>query len=195
MLQYPEGTQVFRPRDPARILHGVLGTRLDASARNRIVSLRAPDGPTTSAHPHGLVHFDPALRPNAQQIVDSCAELVDALGEETTDCSICRRVPTFWNTAARCADGKRLMSEIGRLHHYRDNVLPWLSGLPVDPARLHWGQHVVVRTVDGERPGIVSPIDDEGVWHDIADDGLILLRHRDGTPPTRYRAHLVFHSP
>ncbi|MET9778995.1 hypothetical protein ABZ023_32895 [Streptomyces sp. NPDC006367] len=104
-----------------------------------MIFLRVPGGQTTSAHPHGLVHLGPALRPTAQQIADSHAELVDALGEKTAACSICRCVPGFWNTAARCAAGKRLMSDLGNLHHYRDNVLPWLAGLPVDPSRVRWG--------------------------------------------------------
>jgi hypothetical protein len=195
VLQYPAGTRVFRPRDPGRTPYTVLGTRLDAAARNRVVVLDQSDGQTTSAYPHGLVHVDQALRPTARQIADSHTELVGAIREETSGCSICRRVPTFWSTAARCAFGKRLMSELGALHHYRDNVLPWLTGRPVDPARLSWGQHVVIRAADGELPGVVSVIDDAGVWHDVGEDGVILVRHRDGTPPTRYPVHLVFHSP
>ncbi|MGW1007490.1 hypothetical protein [Streptomyces sp. NPDC002520] len=160
-----------------------------------MIDLARPDGQRAYAYPHGLVHTDPALRPTAEAIAASGTELVAAVTAETAGCSICRRVLTFWSEASRCIVGKRLLSELGKLHYYRDNVLPWLAGLPADPARLRGGQHVTVHTTAGELAGVVSVIDDHGQWHEPGTDGLVLLRHRDGTPPTRYPAATVFHLP
>lgn len=195
VLQYPAGSLVFQARDPDRTPRTVVRTRLDASSRHRQVVLGGRDGTDDCATPSSLVYVDETLRPTGPQIEDCRAHLARAIYEESARCSLCRRAHTFWSTFERCIIGKRLLEELGSLYSYRDNVLPWLTGQPVDPARLQWGQRVVIRTADGERAGVVSPIDHDGVWHEAGTDGLILVRHRDGTPPTRYAAHLVFHDP
>lgn len=198
-LAYETGQQVFRPRDPDRTPFTVTAVRRTPNGRHRQVELDVHGtGRHPTESPHHLVHVDETLRPDAAMCAASSRLLVASVDAHTEGCSYCGyavKLGGFWATARRCLTGKSLLSELGGLSYYRNNVLPWLAGDPVDPARLASGQHVTARTDSGEVDGVVSKIDQHGQWHEPGEGGLVLLRHRDGTPPTRYPAHTVFHRP
>ncbi|MFJ3097902.1 hypothetical protein [Streptomyces hydrogenans] len=198
-LAFETGQQVFRPRDTDRALLTVTAVRRTSDNRHRQIEL---DVHGTGRHPtegpHHLVHADETLRPDADECAASSKLLVTSVNAHTEDCSYCGyavKLGGFWATARRCLIGKSLLSELAGLSYYRNNVLPWLAGDPADPARLVSGQHVTARIDGRDLDGVVSKIDQHGRWHEPGEGGLVLLRHRDGTPPTRYAVPVVFHRP
>ncbi|MWA08773.1 hypothetical protein [Streptomyces sp. BA2] len=195
LLTYQEGQRVFFVRDSERTPLTVQKVGYDATGRHPVVFFEAPDKPP-SAYPHHLAHVDEALRPTLVQLELSHRELAGQVNAHTAGCSFCRREHVWWGTALRCLEGKRLIDAVGQVLYYRDNIEPWLTGKPVDPARLSNGQPVTVRPHDGpELDACVSRIATGIGWHEPGEGGLILVRPTNDQAPALYPIQQVFHRP
>lgn len=194
LLTFREGQRVFFVRDPERTPLTVRKTAYDVSGRHPMVYFVEPGG--GREYPRHLVHVDEALRPTPAQLEQSRRGLSREVNDHTAGCSSCQREHVWWGTARRCLTGRRLIDAVGGVLWYRDNIEPWLTGKPVDPARLQDGQSVTVQP-DGEPEfeAVVSRIATELGWHEPGKDGLILVRPKNGQPSALHPVHQVFHRP
>ncbi|MEU9761878.1 hypothetical protein AB0D98_19455 [Streptomyces sp. NPDC047987] len=194
---YEPGQQVFEPRDAERTPATVVHTTYGPGGRRPVVVLQRHGQETTrNADPHHLVRLGEELRPTRIQLAESFAQLAASVDAHTAECRSCQRQSVWWGTCYRCLIGTRMIDAAGGLTYYRDNVLPWLTGKPVDPARVRGGQHVIVRLVDG--PGYearISQIADGGRWHEPGEDGLICVRTAPDWKPVLYPVAQVSHRP
>ncbi|MEV4868547.1 hypothetical protein [Streptomyces syringium] len=194
---YEPGQQVFEPRDAERTPVTVVHTAYGPDGRRPVVVLqRRGQEMTRNADPHHLVRLDEELRPTGIQLAESFAQLAASVDAHTAECRFCQRQYSWWGTCYRCLTGKRMIDAAGGLAYYRDNVLPWLTGKPVDPARVCGGQRVTVRPVDGpEVEASISQIADGGRWHEPGEDRLICVRMAPDGKPVLYPVAQVFHRP
>ncbi|MGC5264119.1 hypothetical protein ACPXCO_24175 [Streptomyces cyaneofuscatus] len=194
---YEPGQQLFQPRDAERISLTVVRTTYGPDGRRPIVVLQRPGREkAVNADPHHLVHVDEALRPTRTQLAESFSQLAASVDAHTAECRSCQRQSAWWGTCYRCVIGRRMIDAAGGLSYYRDNVLPWLTGKPVDPARVRGGQHVNVRPNDGpEFEARIAQIADGGRWHEAGENGAICVRTAPDWASALYPVAQVFHRP
>lgn len=194
---YEPGQQVFEPRDAGRTPATVVRTAYGPDGRRPVVALQRQGEETTrNASPHHLVRLDEELRPTRIQLDELFAQLAASVDAHTAECPYCQRQHAWWGTCFRCLIGKRMIDAAGGLTYYRDNVLPWLTGKPVDPAHVCGGQHVTVRPADSPtHEARISRIADGGRWHEPGEDGLICVRMAPDWKSALYPAAQVFHRP